>query len=416
MHAENKIDIVDTGKLWTKKFIILWQGQLVSSFGDAFYSIALGFWVLAVTKSTAFMGILMAVSALSGVIVSPFAGVWVDQLNRRWLLILMDFIRGIFVVWIALEAFRGVLTVWMVLMVGIILGICGAIFRPGINSVIPDLISESKIENATSAFSIVSTGANMFGSASGGYLLQMLGAPFMFLINGLSYLFSCISICFIKIPKIKKQSTLHFFEDMKSGYQFVWNLKGMRYSLILVASYNFLSYIAIVLFLPFFQFTKSLGIGKYGIAMGCFMFGAMAGYVMMTAIKIPHHSRFVFFFFSVIASNAFLILAVNMHLFFLLAIFIFAGGLFNSFINVLLLSVIQIASPQEMRGKVQSLVSLSSQGLTPFAMAIGGILGSFFSIKLVISAAFLMIMILTIPFSLNQEFRTFMSLDIKNSH
>jgi MFS family permease len=402
------------GRLWTAKFITLWQGQLVSTFGDAFYSIALGVWTLSVTHSTAYMGMLMAVTSLSGVIVSPFAGVLVDRLNRKRLLILMDFIRGISIVLIALAAFQMVLKIWMITMAGILLGVCGAIFRPGINSVIPDLVSESKIENATSAFSVVSSGANMFGSASGGYLLQMIGAPFIFLINGFSYLFSCISICFIKIPKVEKNSRLDFFKDMKSGFYFVWKLKGMRYSLLMVAVFNFFSYIAVVLFLPLFQFTKELGIGKYGIVMGCFMFGAMAGYILMTMVKVPYNSRIIFFMIFIFASNICLIITVNMHMLIMMAIFVFFGGFFNSLINVMLLSIIQLSSPHEMRGKVQSLVSISSQGLTPFAMALGGILGSYFSIKLVIDVSFLMVMVLSIPFAFNKSFRSFMTVNYNN--
>lgn len=81
-------------KLWTSGFLILWQGQLVSTIGDMAYSIALGFWVLAVTGSTALMGGLMAASTLQGVLASPFAGVLIDRQDRKKLLILADLLRA----------------------------------------------------------------------------------------------------------------------------------------------------------------------------------------------------------------------------------------------------------------------------------------------------------------------------------
>ncbi len=68
---------------------------MVSSLGDNFYAIALGFWVLEKTGSTGLMGTLMAVSTLPRVLISPFAGVWVDRTERRSLLIAMDIIRGL---------------------------------------------------------------------------------------------------------------------------------------------------------------------------------------------------------------------------------------------------------------------------------------------------------------------------------
>ena len=59
--------------IWNLNYLLLWQGQLVSALGDAMYAIALGFWVLEKTGSTAMMGTLMAASTLPRVVISPFA-------------------------------------------------------------------------------------------------------------------------------------------------------------------------------------------------------------------------------------------------------------------------------------------------------------------------------------------------------
>ena len=82
-------------RLWNINYLLLWLGQAISALGDVVYAIALGFWILKVTGSTALMGTLMAVSALPRVIVSPFAGVVVDRSDRKWLLISRPFKRFI---------------------------------------------------------------------------------------------------------------------------------------------------------------------------------------------------------------------------------------------------------------------------------------------------------------------------------
>lgn len=61
-------------KLWNKNFILLWQGQFVSAFGDALYAIALNFFVLQETGSTAIMGTLP---------LSPFCRIW--YIRKNWL-------------------------------------------------------------------------------------------------------------------------------------------------------------------------------------------------------------------------------------------------------------------------------------------------------------------------------------------
>jgi len=104
------------------------------------YEIALGFWILAVTGSTALMGSLMAASSLPRILVSPFAGVIVDRGDRRWILTLMDLIRGLAVILVAWAAFAGRIQVWMVFAAGVILGTCGAFFSPAVGSATPDLV------------------------------------------------------------------------------------------------------------------------------------------------------------------------------------------------------------------------------------------------------------------------------------
>ena len=94
-------------------FFLLWQGQLVSALGDVAYELALGFWILAVTGSTALMGSLMAASAIPRVVLSPFAGVWVDRINRKWILVFMDALRGVAVVFVGISALLGWIKVWM---------------------------------------------------------------------------------------------------------------------------------------------------------------------------------------------------------------------------------------------------------------------------------------------------------------
>ena len=200
-HVSSRPDETHPERLWTTNFLLLWQGQLVSILGDVVYSIALGFWILAETGSTALMGGLMAASILPRILVSPVAGVVVDRLDRRRLMIWMDVIRGAAVVAVGQPPFAGFLQVWMVFAAGIIIGLCGAFFSPAVSSVIPDITGRSKVVQANSVFSMLQTGGNIVGNSAGGVLFQVLGAPVLFLFNGLSYLFSAGSLLLARVPR-----------------------------------------------------------------------------------------------------------------------------------------------------------------------------------------------------------------------
>lgn len=395
------------GKLWTKNFFILWQSQLVSTLGDAAYSVALGFWVLSETGSTALMGSLMAASTLPGILVSPFAGVLIDRYDRKRLLILMDLLRGLCIITLSVAAFRGFIAIWMVFAAGVLLSVCGAVFRPGVNSSVPDMVTKDKLSGANSMLSIVSTGSNMVGNVAGGFLFQLLGAPFLFLINGLSYIFSGSSIFFVNIPMNKKDDKKHFFRDMQDGFKFMWEMKGLRLLLIIAAIVNFLSFIAIVLFLPFFEKTPGLGPGRYGIAMASFMGGAMAGYLVSSTVSLPLKRKLDYLIISNVISNLCLIISAYQPNFIFMAMFILLGGFFNAIVTVILMTTVQSAAPQDMRGKVMAFMNMITQSMTPMAMALGGVLAAYFPIRTIIMASLLLVIVTVTPFYFLKSLKEF---------
>lgn len=265
----------------------------MSILGDVVYGIALGFWVLAVTGSTALMGGLMAASTLPRVAVSPVAGVVVDRSDRRRLLIWMDVIRGLAVVLVAVEALLGTLQVWMVFAAGIIISACGAFFTPAASSVIPDITGKSKVVQANSVFSMLQAGGNIVGNSAGGVLYQAIGAPILFLFNGISYLFSAANLLFCRIPRIQHESEKsHFLADLAGGFLFVWEFTGLRSLISMAALINFFASIALVLFLPFFQKNLALGPARYGAAMAFFTGGMLVSYLALAVVKVPSADRY----------------------------------------------------------------------------------------------------------------------------
>lgn len=396
-------------KLWTRNFFLLWQGQLVSALGDVAYEIALGFWVLAVTGSTALMGTLMAASTIPRIVIAPFAGVFVDRTDRRNLIVLADFIRGICIVFIGAAAYLGFVKIWMVFTAGIIMNACAAFFNPAVSSSLPDIVPKSKITKANSTYQMIFTGTNIIGNSAGGFVYQILGAPFMFLFNGISYLFSAFTEIFIKIPKVVKPiEKVSFFTDMKEGYVFVWRFKALRMFAFIASVINFFANMGIVLVLPFFQKFPELGPIKYGIAMAFLTGGMFLGMLFISLVNIPNNKRQQVFLISNFLMTACWIAFPYMGFIIMNALCVIIGFA-NSIANVMIGSTVQLVVPQNMRGKVFALLSTISSGLTPIAFALGGILAEFISIKLLISMSFIMIVVFTSPLLLMNRLKRFLN-------
>jgi DHA3 family macrolide efflux protein-like MFS transporter len=398
----------DEGRFLNKNIVLLWQGQLVSALGDVSYDIALGFWVMAVTGSTALMGTLMAASAIPRIVLSPFAGVWVDRGDRKAFIVLMDVIRGLLVLGVGIAALMGILKIWMVLVAGILLGASSAFFQPAAGSVLPDLVAKQHLMKANSAFAIIRTGSGLLGNGIGGFIYATIGAPLMFLFNGISYLFSAFTELFISVPKIEHvKKDARFWSDMNDGLRYVKDTPGMRQLFFSAAAVNFFASMSFVLILPFFQQTTGLGPERYGITMAALTGGMLLGMVLSSVLKISNKNRFPVFAVGVTLMTGFWMLFPLMNNFILMVAAIFAGGVFNAIINIIIETILQLTIPQHMRGKVGGLLSAISGGLTPLAMATGGFLGEFLPLNLTIAGGFAAILVLIIPLMFTRQFRSF---------
>ena len=395
-----ELSIVKKERLWNRNFILLWQGQLISIFGDTLYALAIGYWVLSETGSTALMGVISAASVLPRIFVSPIAGTLVDRHDRRSILIITDIICGIATLLVGIAAIIGLVKVWMLVGVAVIIGICGCFFNPAINSSMPDLVPEPRLINANSAFSSMSTANDIFGKMIGGYLVQVLGAPIIFILNGVSYIVSAFAECFIKIPKMKNSSKkLTFFEDMISGIKYVKEFSGLKCLYVIIAFLNFFGAMSTMLILPLFKENVKLGIGLYGMAMGIQALGMFIAFMMLSVVQFKKENKFYIFIGSGVITAIVMIVFSLTSNFYLMAAALFINGFCIAITNSIIQASMQVSVMADMRSKVYAFRRTLSSSLIPIAMLLGGIISEFTPIKKIIFVNYIIILCLFVTVS-----------------
>jgi len=398
--------------IWNRNFLLLWQGQLVSALGDTVYAMALGFWVLEVTGSTALMGALLATSMLPRILVTPFAGVVVDRASRKRLLISMDIMRGVAVTLVGLAALTHVLRIWMVFSAGVIIGLGGAFFSPCVSSVLPTIVLRDRLIQANSAYGLIYTGSGLLGNSVGGFLFQLLGAPLLFLFNGLSYLVSSFTLVFIRVPDMPRpHKEQRFFADMRDGLRLVWRMSGLRTLFITASVVNFFGVGGITLILPLFQKTAGLGAGRYGIAMACLTGGMFLGFLSASMIKFRPAVRFRVFMFCGLAFAVCFVAFALVGRFSAMLPFGFLAGVTNAILNSLIPATVQTVVPPDMLGKASALLMTISGGLTPLAMAAAGVLAGIIPIRTLMASGFAVQIFCCLPLFLVRSFKRFINFD-----
>ena len=127
-------------KLYNKDYLLLLQGSAFSVFGDILYSIAISVWVYEKTRSTSLMGIMASISLFVTMFGSPIAGAFVDRGDRKWIIIMTDFIRAILMLGVAYLSFQEDLSVFIVLFAAVVAAFCHLFFVPASMTVMVDLI------------------------------------------------------------------------------------------------------------------------------------------------------------------------------------------------------------------------------------------------------------------------------------
>lgn len=371
-------------KLINRNFMLLWQGQTISMLGSQAFAIGMLLWIKETTGSASLMGILLMVSNLPGVIVGLVGGAVADRHSRRTVIVVSDLLRGLAVLSLAGMLFFApwattTILIWL-FTVSVFVAVTNAFFRPAMQAAIPDLVPPHRLTSANSLVKLSAQLTTFVGQGLGGVIFRILGAPWMFLIDGVSYLFAATSASFATIPQDMPEKSpgwyaqfASFKRDLAAGLRYVWQKPGLRELLFVAAYLNFFG-VPILVLLPFYvEDSLHLTIDWYGYALATFGLGAVAGYLSAGSITPGGKTRSVLIVLSiVILSASYGLLGFTPVPIVALAL-AFVAGAMNGFVNVYARTIVQMITPADMRGRVFGLLNTLAVGLTPLAMGLSGV-------------------------------------------
>ena len=215
-----------TASLWRHAdFMKLWAGQTVSELGSVVTRTAVPLVALLVLGAGPLEMALLVVSAsLAVLLVGLFAGVWVDRLRRRPLLIAADAIRAALLFSIPATYFAGVLRIEQLYLVVFLEGCLGALFDAAYPAYVPSLIGVDRVVEGNSKLATSSSLAEIGGPGLGGGLVQVIGAPLAILVDAISFVVSAISLVLIRRPeppRPARASSTRMWDEIVEGVQLV---------------------------------------------------------------------------------------------------------------------------------------------------------------------------------------------------
>jgi DHA3 family macrolide efflux protein-like MFS transporter len=244
MKQKNTMESLEAGH-WKRNFLVIASGQTISLIGSSAVQFALIWWLASETSSAMMLSLAGLFAFLPQLILGPFAGVWIDRLKRKTVIIGADIFiacaAGVF----ALLFLFGRPPYWSACMVLGARAVGNVFHTPAIQAAVPMLVPGEQLVRANGWSQFMQSGAFMLGPVLGAALYAAFPLPAIMLSDVIGAIIASISVAVIKIPDPprKKQRLPNFFLEMKEGAGVF--LRDKRLCIVTIAST-----LCMVFFLP----------------------------------------------------------------------------------------------------------------------------------------------------------------------
>lgn len=372
-------------KLFNRDFTLVAIGQLISLFGNAILRFALALYVLDATGSAAVFGTVTAIAVIPTILLSPFGGILSDRVNRRNIMVSLDFATAALALGLGLllseENAVALITVTLLL-----LSVIQACYTPSVNSSVPLLQAEGNLVKANAVVSQVSMLANLIGPVLGGVLYGFFGAMPIILVSGVCFFLSAVLELFIHIPfqpLDAKTSILQIVkDDLRESIRFMTREQPdiLRITLM-IAVYSLFVVSTITVGLPYMVRTV-LGLSSqlYGAAEGLMAAAGIAGGIAsgFLADRLKTSRLYWLLVLSgaalVPVGAAFLLDCGPMTCYIVITICIMAMQLLIALFSIFMLSLAQSRTPSHLLGKMTAYIMTLTMCAQPVGQALYGVL------------------------------------------
>ena len=367
--------------LWrSSNFLKFWIGQSVSKFGDQFNLLALPLLILALTHSPFALGISEAANLVPYLLLGLPAGALIDRLPRRIVMIVCDIARALIFAALTVLLLTGWLTaatVWVIYVAIAMTSVATIFFDMAYLTAAPAIVSPAQLLAANSALQGSESTAQFAGPPLAGLIFQAIGAAYALLGDAISFIVSVISLALIphdfraaatpsKTPTMKPS----LWRDIGEGMRFVWKQPVLRWTMLLIAVSNFCSNAAFPLWLFRMQDRLHYSAGLIGLILACMAVGGIVGsfaagrfrrwFGMLPIALVAVMIEGLVFLTYAFASQPWL---------FMLAMLVLGAGVV--IININILTLRQSITPDEMMGRMQSVVRVIAWSLIPAGALVG---------------------------------------------
>jgi MFS family permease len=367
----------------------LWLGQAISDVGSQVTVLALPLTAVIYLNATATqVGLMTSATQLAFLGPTLFFGVMVDRMRKRQVMIGADLGRAVVLGLIPILAWTGSLSMPVMYAVAFVHGCLTVMFDLSYRSYLPSLIGADLLLAGNSRLQSTESVAQVGGPGLGGLLVQLLRAPFALLADAASFLFSAGSVISIRAPEPApalrpvgsgSAGWAGVLSDIRSGLRFIAGHPVLRSLAGAGAAFNFFSQLQLTVIVLYTAHDKHMSAGQIGLLFAGFgVGGVLAATVLGRALRWLGYGRLLLLAYTVAAAGLIGLpfvpgsAAVSTALF--AGLYVVAGSGIVA-LNIVSLTLRQVATPGALQARVNASFRVAISGLMPVSAIVAGLLG-----------------------------------------
>jgi MFS family permease len=380
---------VDRPLMENRDFLKVWSGETISLIGTQVTQLALPLVAIYTLQASAFdVGVLNASRYLPVVIISLFAGVWLDRRRRRPILIASNLGRAVLTGLIPLTNAFGMLSMWLLCLLCVVIGTLTVIFDVGLLSYMPGLVERRHLTEANSKLQTSWSLAGIVGPGLGGLLIGLISAPVTMTLDAVSFLLSGLTLIAVRRPEAEPAQAADrtpMGQSIKEGLSTVFGSVLLRALLTQSAVFNLFYNAMTTVFVVYAVRYLGLSALQLGLVVGSMSLGALAG--AFTNRRITHRfglGRMLRINTIFVALAPLLIAVPHGHGPRTMAILMLAQLLYGVNLviyNVNTVTLRQIVTPNRLLARMNASYRLLLFGTVPIGALFGGLLGEVFGLR-----------------------------------
>ncbi|MBI3693937.1 MAG: MFS transporter [Acidobacteria bacterium] len=354
-----------------RNFRLFCFGQMISLSGTWMQNVAQTWLIYRLTRSEILMGVTYFCLQMPVFAMAPIGGVVSDRRSRHRIIILCQALSMVQALALGLLTVSGRVQVWQVLALATVLGCINAFDMPARQSFLIQMASKEDLLGAISLNSSIFNAARVVGPGAAGVLVAKLGEGVCFLVNGASFIPVILSLFAMQVPRFQRSVEESPWEHLLEGFRFAWRTLHIRYLLLLLGVAT-LAGVPVLVLMPFIA-NDILGRGSQGLgtllaAMGV---GALTGTLVLAGRGTTKGLVNVVLFGSFGLGVSLILLALSRNFYLSVGIMLLLG--FSTLRQMASTNtLIQTLIPDEFRGRIMALYSMTVVGLGPFGSLLSG--------------------------------------------